>query len=368
MRQWPTTVPITSAGDHPIFREADGKICLTTMKAIVQRRYGSPDDLKLLDVEKPVAGDDEVLVRVHAASMHPDVWHVVRGRPSVLRVMGNGFLKPKNSVPGTDMAGVVESVGKGVTRFRPGDPVFGEAADRHQWTNGGAFAEYVSVPQDLLARKPDNVTFEQAASIPTSGYICLMNLRGGRVIRPRQRVLINGAGGGVGTIAVQVAKAYGAHVTAVDTTRKLDLLRSLGADEAIDFTREDFTRRGVRYDLIFDIPGNHAFFACRRALAPDGKYVLIGHDLFDGTRRRILGLFPTIFKLVFLSFFMPQLSLPSTVPSKKEIIAILRELLEAGKITPVIDSTYPLSRTREALRHMIEDETRGKIIIVAVSN
>src|SRR5918999_2456505 len=201
------------------------------MKAIVHHEYGSPDDvLELEDIEKPVVKDDEVLVRVHAASVHPDVWHVVKGLPYVLRLMGAGLLKPKNSVPGTDEAGYVEAVGKDVTLFRPGDEVFGESVRGHQWHNGGAYAEYASVPEDQLALKPANLTFEQAAAVPTSGIITLQGLREYGQVQPGQKVLVNGAGGGVGTIAVQLAKSYGAAVTGVDSTGKLDLLRSLGAD------------------------------------------------------------------------------------------------------------------------------------------
>ncbi len=334
------------------------------MKAIVQERYGSSDDLELREVEKPVAGADDVLVRVRAASLHPDVWHVVSGRPYVLRLMGAGRFRPSNPIPGTDMAGIVESVGKGVTRFRPGDPVFGETVAVHQWTNGGAFAEYVSVPQDLLARKPDNITFEQAASVPTSGYIALLNLGDLSQLRPGQSVLINGAGGGVGALTLQIAKACGAHVTAVDSTRKLAMLRSLGADEVIDFTQQDFTQRGVRYDLIFDVPGNHTFSACRRALEPDGRYVLIGHERFGASGKRVLGILPHFLTLILLARFVEQLRGPGTpMPTKKAAMAVLRELLEAGKITPIVDSTYPMSEVREAFRHMIEDELQGKVII-----
>src|SRR5436190_8648778 len=336
------------------------------MKAIVQERYGSPDDLELREVDKPAAGDDEVLVRVRAASVHPDVWHVVTGRPYVLRLMGAGVFKPKNPIPGTDMSGVVESVGKGVTRFRPGDPVFGETLVSQQWTNGGAFAEYVSVRQDLLALKPDNITFEQAASVPTSGFIALQNLRDPSQLRPGQKVLVNGGAGGVGALALQLAKTHGAHVTAVDSTSKLGMLRSLGADEVIDYTQEDFTQRGVRYDLIFDVPGNHPLSACRRVLEPDGRYVLIGHERFGASGKRVFGLIPHFLKLIFLARFVKQLRGPgSPMPTKKEAMAILRELLEGGKITPVIDSSYPLSQAREALRHMIEDEVRGKVILTA---
>ncbi len=336
------------------------------MKAIVQERYGSPDGLELREVDKPVVGDDEVLVRVRAASVHPDVWHVVCGRPYVLRLMGAGFSKPKNPIPGTDMAGIVESVGEGVTRFRPGDPVFGETIVTHQWVNGGAFAEYVSVDQDLLALKPDNITFEQAAAVPTSGFIALLNLRGLNQLRLGQKVLINGGGGGVGALALQITKAYGAHVTAVDSTSKLGMLRSLGADEVIDYTQEDFTRRGVRYDLIFDVPGNHSFSACRRALKPYGRYVLIGHEHFGASGKRVFGLIPYFLTLMVLSRFVKQLRGPGLpMPTKKDAMAVLRNLLEVGKITPIIDSTYHLSEVREAFRHMMEDEIQGKVILTA---
>lgn len=337
------------------------------MKAIVQERYGSPDDLELREIDKPVPGNDEVLVRVRAASLHPDVWHVVCGRPYVLRLMGGGFSKPKNPIPGTDMAGIVESVGKSVTRFRPGDPVFGETIVKQQWTHGGAFAEYVSVHQDLLVLKPDNMTFEQAASVPTSGFIALQNLRGVSQWRPGKKVLINGGGGGVGSLALQITKAHGAHVTAVDSTSKLDMLRSLGADEVVDYTLEDFTRRGVGYDLIFDVPGNRPFSAFRRALEPDGRYVPIGHDGFGALGKRVFGLIPHFLRLMALSRFVKQLRGPGLpMPTKKEAIAVLRELLETGKITPIIDSTFQLSEVREAFRHMIEDEIQGKVIITPV--
>lgn len=338
------------------------------MKAIVQERYGSPDHLEVREVEKPVAGPGEVLVRVRAASVHPDVWHAVLGRPYVLRLMGGGLLKPKFPIPGTDMAGIVESVGEGVTRFRPGDPVFGETIPRQQWIHGGAFAEYVAVQEDLLALKPDNVTFEQAASVPTSGFIAVQNLRGLSRMRPGQKVLINGAGGGVGSLALQMTKAHGAHVTAVDSTGKLDVLRALGADEVVDYTREDFTRRGVRYDLIFDIPGHRPFSDFRCALEPDGRYVPIGHEGFGALGRHALGLIPHLLKLVVLSLFVKQLRDPGLpAPTKKEAIGILRELLERGEVTPIIDSTFRLSEVREAFRHMIEEETRGKVIITPAS-
>ena len=334
------------------------------MKAVVQERYGSPDYLEVREVPDPVPATEEVLVRVQAASLHPDVWHVVCGRPYALRLMGSGFLKPKNPIPGTDMAGVVEALGSGVTRFRPGDAVFGETLAKEQWANGGAYAELVAVHQDLLALKPDNVSFEQAASVPASGFITLNNLRGVTDWRPGKRVLINGAGGGVGSLAVQITKAHGAHVTAVDTTSKLAMLRSLGADEVVDYTEEDFTRRGVRYDLIFDIPGHRPFSAFRASLEPDGRYVPIGHDGYGALGKDVFGLIPHFLSLMIRARFDRQLRGPGLpLASKKDAIATLRELLQAGKVTPMIDSTFPLSEVREAFLRMMQGETLGKVIL-----
>jgi len=336
------------------------------MKAVVQEQYGSLDALRVQEVETPAPGDDEVLVRVRAASVHPDVWHVVCGRPYVLRLMGAGLFKPKNPIPGTDMAGVIEAVGKDVTQFQPGDEVFGETIGSMQWVHGGAYAEYVTVAEECLAPKPSNITFEQAASVPTSGYIALLNFAEAQQVGPGQEVLVNGAGGGVGALALQLAKAYGARVTAVDSTKKLDLLRELGADEVIDYTRENFTQRGVRYDLIYDIPGNYPFSDCRRALTPEGKYILIGHEKFGSSGKRVLGLIPHFFKLMFLSLFIKQLPKPNfSMPSKKDTMAVFREFLEAGKITPVIDRTYPLSEAAEAIRYLMEGEPRGRVVITA---
>jgi len=335
------------------------------MKAIVQDRYGSPDDvLQFREIDRPVAGDDEVVVRVRAASVHPDVWHVLTGLPYVLRVMGAGLRKPKNPVPGTDVAGVVESVGKNVTQFQPGDEVFGETLRGHQWTNGGAYAEYATAPESALALKPANVTFEQAAAVPTSALIALPALRGGGKIQAGQKVLVNGAGGGVGAVAVQLAKAFGADVTAVDSRSKLDLVRSIGADQVIDYTQEDFTRRGERYDLVFDIPGNHSLSDCRRALTPGGTYVLIGHDNYGNGMHRWVGLLPRMFKLMAMSPFVSQLpAVRFSMPDKKESMDLLKELLESGKLTPHIDKTYPLSEVHEAMRYLQGGRARGKIII-----
>lgn len=336
------------------------------MKAIVQTNYGSPDDvLQLREIDKPMVGDNEVGVRVHAASVHPDVWHVVTGRPYVLRLMGAGLLRPKNPVPGTDVAGNVESVGKDVTQFKPGDEVFGESHRGHQWLNGGAYAEYATVPQNTLALKPNNITFEQAAAVPTSGLIALHNLQIGGQIQPGQSVLINGAGGGVGTLAVQLAKAYGARVTGVDSANKLEMVRSLGADHVIDYTQEDFTQRGVRYDLIFDVASNLSLSSCKPALAARGTYVLIGHDHFGDVGSRTFGNLPHFFKHVALSPFVRQMPdmMSGSMPDKKETMTALKEFVEAGKITPVIDRAYPLSGVPEAMRYVQEGGTRGKVVI-----
>jgi len=332
------------------------------MKAIVQDKYGSVDVLELKEIDKPVVKDDAVLVRVHAASVHPDVWHAMKGMPYVLRIMGSGLFKPKNPVPGTDMAGHVESVGDKVEQFQPGDEVFGETVTRNQWRNAGAFAEYVSVAEAALALKPANLTFEQAAAVPTSALIALENLRDR--IQPGQKVLINGAGGGLGTFAVQLAKSYGADVTGVDSEAKLDMVRSIGADHVIDYTQEDFTQGGERYDLILDIPGNHSMSELRRALTPEGTYVLIGHDRFGASGGRFLGSgIPRFLKLLVLSPFVRQDMGLRPPKGTKGHLAVLKELLEAGKVTPVIDRTYPLSEVAEAIRYLEAGHALGKIVI-----
>jgi NADPH:quinone reductase-like Zn-dependent oxidoreductase len=335
------------------------------MKAIVQEGYGSPDEvLHLREVDTPVPKDDEVLVRVRAASVHPDVWHMVRGRPYVLRIMGAGLSGPRNPIPGTDLAGHVESVGVAVTRFRPGDEVFGESVRGFQWHNGGAYAEYVAVHEESLASKPANVSFEQAAAVPTSALVVLQNLRGPAKVRAGQRVLINGAAGGVGAFAVQLAKTEGAEVTGVDSTDKLDLLKSIGTDLVMDFTRQDFTAEGQRYDLILDIPGNHPFSKVRRALTPDGVYVLIGHDGYGASAGRWLGSLRRFLKLIVISPFVKQLPpLDFSSPNKREAMAQVRELLEAGKVTPVVDRTFPLDEVPQAIEYLESGRARGKIVI-----
>ncbi len=335
------------------------------MKAIVQDQYGSPDAvLKLREIAKPVVGDDELLVQVRAASVHPDIWHVVTGRPYVLRLMGAGLRKPKDIVPGTDVAGYVESVGSKVTRFGPGDEVFGETRLGMQWRNGGAFAEYVSVPQDALALKPSGITFEQAAAIPASGFIALLNLQNGGLVKPGQKVLINGACGSVGSIAMQLAKSYGAIVTGVDRTEKSGMARSFGADHFLDYTQVDFTRGGERYDLIFDVASNLSFSDCKRVLTPTGIYIMIGHDHFGDVGSRFFGSMPRLLKLVAMSPFVKHLPKPNfSIPGKQETMAILQALLEAGKLMPIIDKVFPLDQVPEAMRYMQTGNAQGKIII-----
>jgi NADPH:quinone reductase-like Zn-dependent oxidoreductase len=334
------------------------------MQAIVQNSYGSARDLTLQEVAMPQVGENDVLVRVRAASLHPDVWHAVAGWPFILRLMGAGLRRPKNPIPGTDMAGVVDSIGAGVTRFAPGDEVFGETVAANSWANGGAFAEYVAVSQDLLALKPGNVTFEQAASVPASGFIALQNLPHESELGNGREVLVNGAGGGVGAIALQIVKSYGATVTAVDSPNKLDMLRSLGADRVIDYTRSDFTQGEQRYDFIFDVPGNHSFAECRRVLTADGRYVPIGYQHYGRSGGRILGLVPYFLCLMLVARFRPQLGTGNrSKPDKTGTIEILRELLASARLTPIIDSTFRLSQIHEAFRHLTADELHGKVIL-----
>lgn len=334
------------------------------MKAIVQSKYGSPDMLEVREIEKPSIADDEVLVRVRAASMHADVWHVVSGRPFVLRLMGAGLFKPKNPVPGTDVAGTIESVGSAVTRFQSGDDVFGEIVRGHQWKNGGALAEYAAVPAAALALKPANVSFEEAAAVPTSALIALKNIRSEGGIEPGDRVLVNGAAGGVGLFALQIARAFGAHVTAVDGKAKLETMQAAGADEVIDYKQQDFTTGDERYDLIIDIPGNRSFSDLKRVLAEDGRYILIGHDHYGDTGHRWVGpTLPRIAKLQLTAPFGRRKKTDKVAEDPSDPMEALREMLEFGSLQPVIDRTFPLEQTPEALRYMKSGLARGKIVI-----
>jgi NADPH:quinone reductase-like Zn-dependent oxidoreductase len=333
------------------------------MKAIVQDRYGSPDVFELREIEKPSVKDDEVLVRVRATSVHPDVWHAMRGVPLVLRIMGSGLRRPKHRVPGTDLAGHVEVVGTNVTRFRPGDEVFGPSIGANLWRNGGTYAEFAAVPEAGLQLKPADLTFEQAAAVLTSGQIAVQGIRDEGRVQPGQRVLINGAGGGVGTTAVQLAKASGADVTAVDSPGKLDMLRSIGADRILDYTKDDFTRSGERYDLVLDIAGNHPWSDLKRALTPEGTYVLIGHDQYGGSGHHWVGSLGRFFKLMVIAPFVSHLHPFRGAKDPGDRLVVLKELIEAGKITPVIDRTFPLSEVREAIRYLASGQTQGKVVI-----
>jgi NADPH:quinone reductase-like Zn-dependent oxidoreductase len=320
------------------------------VKAIVYDEYGSPDVLKLKDVDEPIAEDDEVLVRVHAASANPHDWHFMRGLPYFVRLV-NGPRKPrKHTVLGCDVAGQVEEVGKTVTRFRRGDEVFAAL-------EAGGFAEYVCVPDDLAELKPTNLTSEQAAAVPAAALSALQALRDKGDVQPWQTVLINGASGGVGTFAVQIAKAFGANVTGVCGTKNVGMVRSLGADDVIDYTKEDFTRSGRRYDLILD-NGYRSLSDCRRALTRTGTLVLIGGT----TGRWIDGLARNI-RARASSPFVRQKARPFLAKPTRADLSVLKELIEADEVTPVIDRTYPLSETPQAIRYLEEGHARGKVVI-----
>jgi len=318
------------------------------MKAVVYTEYGPPDVLRIAQVEKPAPDENQVLVKVHAASINTGDYFARAGKPFLFRFFTRGFLKTKNTRLGTDVAGRVESVGENVKRFRPGDEVFG--------CRNGAFAEYVCAREGLLVLKPDNISYEQAAAVPWAALVALQTIRDAGEIQSGQKVLIQGASGGVGTFAVQIAKAFGAEVTAVCSTRNLDMARSIGADHVIDYTREDFTRNPQRYDLILAINGYHSLFAYKRALNPQGIYVCGG-----GTLGQIIQ------AMLFKSFVsrkggkqMRQMGRAKVI---QEDLAFLAELLEEGKIVPVIDRSYPLSDIVEAFRYIEENHAQGKVVI-----
>jgi NADPH:quinone reductase-like Zn-dependent oxidoreductase len=321
------------------------------MKAIVQDTYGSPDVLELRDIDKPVVGDDEVLVQVHAAGVDQGVWHMMAGLPYLIRIAGFGLRAPKNPVRGYDVAGRVEVVGENVTRFQPGDEVFG--------TCRGSFAEYACARADRLAPKPANLSFEQAAAVPISGYTALQAVRDQGKVQPGQRVLIIGAGGGVGTFAVQLAKVFGADVTGVCSTTKTDLVRSIGADRVIDYTREDFADGRNRYDVILDIAGNRSLSHLRRALAPEGTLVLVGGE---GGGKWLGGVDRQLRAYMLFAFVRQKLGTWIS-KEREEDLEALRELLEAGKVMPVVDRTFPLSEVPEAIRYLRDGRARGKVAI-----
>jgi NADPH:quinone reductase-like Zn-dependent oxidoreductase len=325
----------------------------TTMNAIVQDVYGSAGVLKLREVDSPTIGDSSVLIRVRAAGVNVADWAIMSGLPYIARPM-YGLGKPKNRVRGTDVAGVVEAVGASVTQFRPGDEVFG-------WSGhlGGAFAEYAAVSEDALVSKPAKLTFEQAAAVPMAGTVALLALRDHGKVQAGQKVLVNGASGGIGTFAVQIAKSLGADVTAVTSTKNVDLVRSIGADHVVDYTKVDFTRTGQRYDFILDNVANRSLSDLRRALTPNGALVPNGGG-FDhrwvASGGRLIGA-----KVSFA--FGSQNVLTFIASSKKQNLVALRELIEAGKVIPVIDRTYPLSEVPEAIRYLGKGHARGKLVI-----
>ncbi|MDF2645847.1 MAG: NAD(P)-dependent alcohol dehydrogenase [Paenibacillus sp.] len=319
------------------------------MKAIVYTKYGTTDVLKLKDVEKPTPKDNEVLIKVHAASVNSWDWDLLRGVPFMVRL--EGLLKPKYKILGADIAGRVEAVGKDVKQYLPGDEVFGDISG----CSWGGFAEYVCARENALTLKSTSMTFEKAAAIPQAAVLALQGLRDKGQIQKGQKVLINGAGGGVGTFAVQIAKSFGAEVIGVDSTKKLDMLKSIGADQVIDYTQVDFTQNGQRYDLILDVAGYRSIFDYKRALSPKGTYVMVG------------GSMSRIFQVMFLGPWISmtgnkKMGILMHKPNKNDQ-NFMQELFEAGKVAPVIDRCYPLSEVAEALRYFGEGHPKGKVVI-----
>lgn len=323
---------------------------MVEVKAIVYRAYGAPSDvLRLEDVEQPSPGDDEVLVKVRAASVNPMDVHLM-GDVYLMRLM-TGLRKPKPTVPGVDLAGTVEAIGRNVTRFEPGDAVFG--------VGRRAFAEYVCTSESRLVSKPATITFEQAAALPVAGLTALQGICDKGRVQPGQRVLINGAAGGVGTFAVQVAKSLGAHVTGVCSTRGVDVVRSLGADDVVDYTRDDVTRSGARYDVVLDTAGNHPLPAWRRVMTAKGIFVPVGIRLGG----RWIGPLPYLVNLLVRSRFVSQQVAFFTARANNEELVRLKELVEAGTVMPVVDGCYALRNAAEAIRHFKEGHPGGKVVI-----
>ncbi|MFY1672114.1 NAD(P)-dependent alcohol dehydrogenase [Plantactinospora sp. WMMB334] len=326
------------------------------MRAIVQDRYGAADSLRLAEVARPVAADDQVLVRVHAAAVNAYDWHAMRGDPYIARLSFGLGAGPRARIRGRDFAGRVEAVGRNVTRLRAGDAVYGDLGPVD-----GAFAEYVRVREELVERMPAGLTFAQAAAMPVAGSTALICLRDAARLQPGQRLLVNGASGGVGTFAVQLGRAFGAQVTGVCGTRNLELVSGLGADEVVDYTRDDFTRGGRRYDVLLDLVGNRSLTDLRRVLAPGGTLVLSGGGVSGGG-----SLFGPMSLLVrgrlLARLVRHRLVVPSTVPSRENLVA-LREFAEAGQVVPAIDRSYPLDRAPEAIRYLEIEHARAKVVI-----
>jgi NADPH:quinone reductase-like Zn-dependent oxidoreductase len=323
------------------------------MKAIVYCDYGLAN-LKLADIAKPTPTDDQVLVKVQAASVNPLDWHFIEGTPMIMRAMGVGLRKPKDTRLGVDFAGIVEAVGKNVTQFKRGDEVFGG--------RDGAFAEYVCPRADrAVALKPANITFEQAASVNIAGLTALQAVRDKGKVQPGQKVLINGASGGVGTFAVQIAKSFGAEVTGVCSTRNLEMVRSLGADHVIDYTKEDFTKSGQHYDAILDNVPNHSLSECRRVLTPEGKYVMIGGG--GPNDNRWIGPFGRLIQTLVMAPFVSQKMGMMMAQLTKSDLTVLGDMMQSGRVKPVIDRTYKLSELPAAIAYLEEGHARGKVVI-----
>jgi len=323
----------------------------THMRAMVYHTYGSPDVLKLEEVQKPVPQDDEVLVQVHATSVNAGDWHLLRAKPFLMRFMGFGLLKPKHTILGSDIAGRVEVVGRNVTQFQSGDEVFGNTAK----SGFGGFAEYVAVPENALVLKPTTLSFEEAAAVPQAALTALQGLRDKGHIQKGQKVLINGASGGIGTFAVQLAKAFGADVTAVCSTRNVDIVRSIGADHVIDYTQEDFTKNGQRYDLILAVNGYHSISAYKRALHPEGVYVMTGGSNAQLFQAMLLG--PLVSRTG-----RQKMGNSAHKPNQKDLM-FMKELLEASKVKPVIDRRFPLRDVADAIRYLEAGHAQGKVVI-----
>ncbi len=324
------------------------------MKAIVQDTYGPADVLKLRDIDRPPIGDDEVLVRVRAAGVDPGVWHLMTGEPYLIRAMGFGLRRPKVAVRGRDLAGVVEAVGARVTRFSPGDEVYGTC-------EGGSFAEYATASPDRLVLKPANISFEQAAATPISGMTALQGVRDCAGVKPGQQVMVIGAAGGVGTFAVQIAKALGATVTGVCSTSKADLVRSLGADDVIDYTRNEIDCNGARYDVVIDTAGNRPISVLRRALTPRGTLVVVGGEAGGG--RLLAGFDRQMLRAPLVSLFVGQRLRNLMAKENAADFEEMRRLIESGAVTPVIDRSYALADAADAIRHVAKGHATGKIVV-----
>ena len=336
------------------------------MRAVLQDRYGGPEVLRVAEIPRPVPGPGEVLVRVGAASIHPDVWHVLAGRPWVMRLYGPALRRPREPVPGIDLAGEVVARGGGAMDFAVGERVYGESVAGYQWQNGGAFAEFATAPQAALATAPAGLSDIEAATVPTSGLIALQGVRDELRVRPGHRVLVTGAGGGVGSFAVQLARAFGAaEVTGVDLAAKHDLLRRLGCDRVIDHTSEEVGAETDRWDAVLDVVGSLSVRALRRVLAPGGTYALTGHDGFGARGRRLLGGIGPMFRLMAMSPLLPEVpAFRSSPDGKRDRLELLRELIERGQLRAPLDRAYPLEAAGAALRRMMAGDSRGKIVLV----